>query len=197
MARPIDDARRRELVEGAADYLLAHGMTGLSLSSVAESLGTSARMLVHYFGTRDALLTAALAAARSRQRVAFAEWMTPGDADSYGEVLQRAWARMASEEGRPYLRLFVELAAASRLPGSGQAEFAPRAVLDWLPVVTEGMRQFAPESLDLGPIVTLVVSAVRGSVTDLVATGDDARVAAGIAELAAMVDARLSVGRAS
>lgn len=192
MVRPADEARRGELLEGAADYLLAHGLSGLSLASVAAETGTSARMLVHYFGTRDALVTAALAIARARQRAAFEAWMAPGEAPSYGEVLRRAWARMTSADGRPFLRLYVELAALSRLPGSEQGAFAPRAVLDWLPVVAAGMRPFAKEGFDPVPLATVVVSAVRGSVTDLVATGDDERIAAGIDELATMVDARLA-----
>ena len=44
--------RRDELAEAATDYVLEHGLIGLSLRPLAAALGTSDRMLLYHFATR-------------------------------------------------------------------------------------------------------------------------------------------------
>ena len=66
MARPIDAQRRQELLDGTVDYLIGHGVAGLSLRPLADALGTSDRMLIHHFGSKQELLTQALAASAPR-----------------------------------------------------------------------------------------------------------------------------------
>ena len=44
----------------ATDYVLEHGLIGLSLRPLAAALGTSDRMLLYHFGTKDALVAAIL-----------------------------------------------------------------------------------------------------------------------------------------
>lgn len=47
---------RERLAEEATDYVLEHGIAGLSLRPLAAALGTSDRMLLYHFGSKDALL---------------------------------------------------------------------------------------------------------------------------------------------
>jgi AcrR family transcriptional regulator len=49
--------RRDELLESAADYVLQHGLIGMSLRPLAAALGTSDRMLLYHFTSRDQLVT--------------------------------------------------------------------------------------------------------------------------------------------
>jgi AcrR family transcriptional regulator len=65
-ARPPDAARRAELVAATLDDLAEHGLAEFTLRGLAARLGTSARMLVHYFGTREQLLAAVFAEHRRR-----------------------------------------------------------------------------------------------------------------------------------
>jgi AcrR family transcriptional regulator len=53
--------RRRALTLAALQWCLVHGIQGLSLRPLAESIGTSARMLVYHFGSREGLVDAVLA----------------------------------------------------------------------------------------------------------------------------------------
>ena len=51
-----ETSRRERLAEDATDYVLEHGIAGLSLRPLAAALGTSDRMLLYHFGSKDALV---------------------------------------------------------------------------------------------------------------------------------------------
>src|SRR6266568_3051147 len=58
--RPLDQARRAALLTGVIAYIAERGLTELSLRPLADYLGTSSRMLIHYFGSKEQMLVAAL-----------------------------------------------------------------------------------------------------------------------------------------
>jgi AcrR family transcriptional regulator len=58
--------RKAEVLSAFVDYLLKTGMHDLSLRPAAAALRTSPRMLVHYFGSKQGLLLAAIAEVRAR-----------------------------------------------------------------------------------------------------------------------------------
>jgi AcrR family transcriptional regulator len=60
--------RRAELIDAALDYVMAHGLVGLSLRPLAAQLGTSDRMLIYHFGSKERLVGEVLA--RAQQRLA-------------------------------------------------------------------------------------------------------------------------------
>ncbi len=84
----------------------------------AEDVGTSARMLVYHFGSKDELMAEALEEARRQQRARFTGWIAPVPGELYSVTLRKAWAFFESEQAMRYHRLFQQLAAASREPGS-------------------------------------------------------------------------------
>ncbi|HET8599456.1 MAG TPA: TetR/AcrR family transcriptional regulator [Segeticoccus sp.] len=52
--------RNEELLRRVTDYVLEHGLIGLSLRPLASALGTSDRMLLYHFGSKDALVVAVI-----------------------------------------------------------------------------------------------------------------------------------------
>src|SRR5258705_10074843 len=74
MARRPDAQKRSVLLEAATDHVLEHGMAGLSLRPLALALGTSPRMLLYHFGSKEQLVTDVLAAARARQADLTTAW---------------------------------------------------------------------------------------------------------------------------
>jgi AcrR family transcriptional regulator len=56
VARPIDVVKREELLATAATVLARTGLVDTSLRSLAAEMGTSARMLVYYFGSKEQLI---------------------------------------------------------------------------------------------------------------------------------------------
>ena len=62
--------RRDELLDQVTDHVLEHGLIGLTLRPVAAAIGTSDRMLIYHFGSRDGLVSAVVARAGERSVVA-------------------------------------------------------------------------------------------------------------------------------
>ena len=58
MARTPDLARRRQLLEALFEEFARGGIGDRSLRDVAAAVGTSQRMLLHHFGSRDDLIIA-------------------------------------------------------------------------------------------------------------------------------------------
>ena len=58
--------RREELLDQVTDHVLEHGLIGLTLRPVAAAIGTSDRMLIYHFGSRDALVSAVVARTNER-----------------------------------------------------------------------------------------------------------------------------------
>jgi AcrR family transcriptional regulator len=173
--RAPDLAHRKALLDAAADYLLAHGLTGVSLRQLADATGASSRMLVHHFGSKQRLLTGALGEARRRQRAAFEDRLRARPGQPYPTVLANAWRWLSTEEAQPYLRLFGELYALARQPGSPYAEFAQRSVLDWLPVLEDGFLGDGADPVEARRSATLTLAVMRGLFLDLHALDDTKR----------------------
>ena len=105
MTRTKDPAIRAQLLEKAITYVLEYGLSELSLRPLAEAIGTSARMLIHHFGSKEALLAEILAAIEGQFLALFA-------AESNGdpvEGLERFWDTVTSGETDHVQRLVFEV----------------------------------------------------------------------------------------
>ena len=51
-----ESPRATALLDGAVAYLSREGIEDFSLANLASALGTSSRMLIYHFGSRDELL---------------------------------------------------------------------------------------------------------------------------------------------
>src|SRR2546429_9461178 len=92
MARPPDPERRDRTLGQVADYVLEHGLEGVSLRPLAAALGTSTRMLLYDFGSKEALLDEALAEIRRRLAERLAE-VQGGPADAGTPAGIWGWGR--------------------------------------------------------------------------------------------------------
>src|SRR4051812_27989490 len=107
MGRRPQPERRAALLAACTDELLRHGLPGMTLAKLASATGTSSRMLLYHFATRDQLVSEALHEARRRQQQTFQELLAPRPGVPYGAVLAGAWDRITAPELRPYLLLFA------------------------------------------------------------------------------------------
>src|SRR2546421_10909753 len=64
-AIPAESPRREELLERAYAYVLEHGLADMSLRPMAAAVGSSPRVLLFLFGSKDELVRALLARARA------------------------------------------------------------------------------------------------------------------------------------
>lgn len=180
MGRHRQPEIRTRLLDACTDYALEHGLPD-RLQPLATAAGTSNRMLIYHFETRDKLLREVLQQARRRQLEAFTELIRLRPDEPYTATLARAWAAISGPEGRPYLRIFTPLhdtAGEPLWPG-----FRRAATTDWLAPLEEGMR-----SLGRPELATVVLAVIRGLLMDLGATGDGPRVDAAFAAFLATID---------
>jgi AcrR family transcriptional regulator len=172
MARPVDLARRRRLLDDAVDYVVAHGLSGLSLRPLAAALGTDASVLLHHFGSKDALLVAVLNGVRDRLRAVDAVVRE----DDPAARVRAVWGWAADPAHDRLYRLFFEAYALALRHPERYRDFLDHVVADWL-------AQLGPAVGERG--ATLAIATLRGLLLDLLATGDRARVEAALQEYAA------------
>ena len=184
MGRQRQPQIRERLLHACTDYALEHGLPD-RLGPLAAATGTSSRMLIYHFGTRDGLLREILVQARRRQVEAFTDLIRLRPGEPYGATLARAWSAISGPQGAPYLRLFGRLhdsAGEPLWPG-----FRRTATTDWLEPLEDGMR-----SVGRPELATVVLAVIRGLLMDLDATGDAARTDRAFTDFLATIDAPAS-----
>jgi len=175
--------RREELVSGATDYALDHGLVGLSLRPLAAALGTSDRMLLYHLGSKDALVAAVIAESTDRS---VTELRALPASTSPGEAVRAQWRLRTGEHQTRCERLYVE---ASTLGLFGEEPYASAVAASnarWTAAVRDHLAAsgVAPERVDA--VALLVDAAFMGFELDLPLDPDEA--AQGVEALAEAVE---------
>src|SRR5579871_5379879 len=88
-------AARAALLDAVIDHLATHGVGDLSLRPLAEGVGTSHRMLLYHFGSKEQLLVAVVDEVEARQRAVLAELAEELDQVPAGAEARAAGARVS------------------------------------------------------------------------------------------------------
>jgi AcrR family transcriptional regulator len=167
-------ARRRVLLDAAYGYVLAHGLADLSLRPLAAAIGTSPRVLLFLFGSKEGLVQAILGRARAEELAVLDRVRRAGAAGGLPAAAGAIWAWLAAPEHRALLILWVEGYGRALVdPDGAWAGFAARTVDDWLAVLDD---VGGGDEVDR----TLLLAVLRGALLDLLATGDVARTSAAV-----------------
>ncbi|OBK92113.1 TetR family transcriptional regulator [Mycobacterium asiaticum] len=168
MARTPDLKRRQELLDALVADFAAGGIGDRSLRDVAAAVGTSHRMLLHHFTSRDDLLLAIVEEVERRQMAILADM--PGEpADAFTAM----WTVLCRPDLRPFERLFFECYSRGVQGEEPFVRMVPGAVDTWLAEV-----ETAAGGTDNPALVRLGLAVTRGLLLDLVATDDDSGVGA-------------------
>jgi AcrR family transcriptional regulator len=167
MVRSPDHSRRRQLLDKLVEEFARGGIGDRSLRDVAAAVGTSHRMLLHHFGSREELLIAIVEEAELRQMALVPE--IPMDpADGFAAI----WADLRRPELRHLERLFFECYSRAAQGEEPFTRIVPSAVDGWLREV-EAAAAGVPYD---GAMARLGLAVTRGLLLDLVATDDEAGV---------------------
>jgi AcrR family transcriptional regulator len=177
MARTPDLQRRRELLDALIEEFADGGIGDRSLREVAAAVGTSHRMLLHHFGSRDALLVAIVEQVEQRQMGVLSELPT-----NPAEGFAAMWSDLHRPELRRLERLFFECYARAAQGEKPFARMVPGVVNGWLSAVEAA----ADGPTDLA-MARLGLAVTRGLLLDLVATNDDAGVDAAAKAFASLL----------
>ena len=171
MATTQDGASARErLLAAAIEHVSQHGVGEISLRGLAAALGTSHRMLIYHFGSREALLIEVIRTVEEQQRMALAQILEDADM-APAEIMRRMWARVADPALWPNERLFFEVYAQA-LQGSPHALPLLDGIVDaWVEPLAALVAPGRPRE-EARAEARLGVAVVRGLLLDLLATGD-------------------------
>jgi AcrR family transcriptional regulator len=158
----IDTSPRTKLLDAAIDHIAHHGGAGKSLRALAAGLGTSHRMLIYHFGSKEGLLTAVAREVEARQRTALAD---------VGEG-REFWRRLTDEDLRANEKLFFQLYGQALGGTPGTTEFLDGVIEDWLSPIEALLARYGVPEADRPAHARLGLAVTRGLLLDLVTTGD-------------------------
>jgi AcrR family transcriptional regulator len=181
----VDD-RRRELLDGATLWATENGLATLSLRPVAKAIGTSDRMLIYWFGSRDGLLAAIAEHAGDALSLALPAVDPGAPPPSAATWLAQCWTLFTDPGVRPAMALLFELDALGAR-GPGPARDAARGVADrWLAVVDEALAALGIE--DRRALTRVVAGALVGLALDALVGESFERPDGELALLADLID---------
>jgi AcrR family transcriptional regulator len=173
---PPSSSRRDELLELAYAYVLEQGITAMSLRPLARAIGSSPRVLLFLFASKDGFVRALLARARADELELLDRLRSAKGIPDLPSLAAAIWEWLAAPEHRALLRLWAEGYARSLLDPDGPwAGFARATVEDWLELLADAQpprRRHTPAGVAER---TLTLAVLRGALLDLLATDDSPR----------------------
>jgi len=154
------------LLDATVEHALDKGIVDLSLREIASAIGTSHRMLIYHFGSREGLLLAVVREVERREHEMIAcESFTADDA-------RREWDRLIDPSLRSQERLFFEIYVHALLDRPGTDGFLEEALEGWISPMVDSLTGSGMERDEARVVARLGVAVTRGLLLDLLASGD-------------------------
>jgi AcrR family transcriptional regulator len=169
--QPETSVTKATLLDAAIEFSAQHGLAGVSLRQMAEALGTSHRMLIYHFGSKDGLLVAIVDEMEARQRAQMAALDADPDVPP-AEQLRRMWRELADPAMWPHERLFFEVYGQALQGRPHTTQLLDTVVDAWLEPVTAIGQRLGMTKREARVNARLGLAVVRGLLLDLLATGD-------------------------
>jgi AcrR family transcriptional regulator len=193
VARIADPQLKRELLDQVVAYLADNGLAQTTLRPMAAALGVSINRLMHHFGSKDELITAALARAIDVQIAVQRNWLQRSPKLTQVELYRRWWKWLcANSANLALVRLNYEAATLEPLVTGLAGDVRADQIGVWRHdveqrLVSEGLK---PERAALE--ASLIKATFTGLAMDLFATGDTRRLTKALDSWLSRLDEDLS-----
>lgn len=160
---------RDALLAAAVDIVVQRGLADLSLRALADEIGTSHRMLIYHFGSKEGLVAEVVK--EIDRRLFAAAWpRAAANADDPAAASTAVWKEVSRPRRRDEQILMTEMlvAAMRRKPGT---ESLREHLHDWT-AASESQAGWLGD--DAHRQSRLLAAVVRGLLVDLLVTGDRA-----------------------
>jgi AcrR family transcriptional regulator len=164
--------RRGDLLDAVSEYVLDNGVTTLSLRQVAKAVGVSHVTLQHHFGSKEQLIGEIVERLLERTFTPQGDYL---DLNRGGSV-RDLWSHWNSPAGRRDIRLFIEVLGQGQFGRSGYSLAVRRSIEHRLALIAERLRNVGCTEEEARVHSTIALAVVRGLMSDMLATGDRARV---------------------
>ena len=177
-------AARQRLLSAVVEHFTTDGLADQSLRRIADAIGSSHRMLLYHFGSKDGLLLAVVREVESRTQ----DRLAALGQDSLGEtdvLIRRMWSYLSDPALGDFERLFFALYGRAL-----QGDDAIRSLLDddvahWLDANVALSTPLGVPAETARTHARLGLAVTRGLLLDLLATGDRAGVEGALEAFAA------------
>lgn len=171
MTPPERSSVAQNLLDAAITFVAENGLNNLSLRSLATELGTSHRMLIHHFGSKEGMWVAMIQEVERRQLALVAQ----GNFDrslSPSDAMRAWWEHISHPSLWPTERLFFEVYGQALHRRSGTEALLDDIVESWLAPMTAVGEAKGLSSADARASARLGLAVTRGLLLDLLATED-------------------------
>jgi AcrR family transcriptional regulator len=164
---PAEGSPGREFLDRITAHIIDNGLSEAALRQLARIAGTSHRMLVYYFGSRDGLLGAVLHELRGAESRDIM-----GRAGTRREALESVWAYYTAPERELEMRIFFYLAGQAAHDGEGHEGFTDAVVATWTDELRHVCEREGMDPAAAQAEARLLIAALRGLLLDRLLTGD-------------------------
>ncbi|MBW9204967.1 TetR/AcrR family transcriptional regulator [Mumia sp. zg.B53] len=161
---------REELLEKAIAVFVARGVGGTSLRTLAAEMGTSHRMLIYHFGSREDLLAAVVSHLWHSQQAVLDALTGADPADPRGNAW-RMWEVMAA--GSAITPLVFELSAPAMKDAAWTQSFR-EGTAAWVRQISAHLVAYGESPERAEELARAGIAVVRGALWELAITGDRA-----------------------
>lgn len=158
---------RDVLLQAAVDTVVSRGLADLSLRPLADEIGTSHRMLIYHFGSKEGLVTE-VAKELDRRLYATAWPRAAAKANDPAAASRAVWREVSSRKRRDEQVLMIEMLVAAMRRRPGTEELVER-MGGWVAASESQADWLGPDAHRQSRLLAAVV---RGLLVDLLVTGD-------------------------
>jgi AcrR family transcriptional regulator len=181
----LNNAKAEEQLGRIIEIVRRQGLAGFSLDNLAPQLGTSSRMLVYYFGSKDELLGRIVHALRE-------DIVTQLESEPVGtitEAIDRWWNHYLANPTD--MQFFFHLTSRSFEEPEKFEEFSSTAVELWESYFQRSLRDLVSDA-EARAISRLVLATVRGLQGDLLISADKSHVEQSLKMFKALLEEHLA-----
>jgi len=180
-----NNVKAEELLGRIIEIVRSQGLAGFSLDNLAPLLGTSSRMLVYYFGSKDELLGRIVYALRN-------DHVTQLENEPVGTITQavdRWWNHYKANPAD--MQFFFHLTSRSFEEPDKFQEFSSTAVGQWSAYFVRSLEGHVETKQEAEAIARLVLATVRGLMADVLITSDRRQAERSLTVFKELLQARL------
>lgn len=162
----VNNLKAEELLGRIVELVRSQGLAGFSLDNLAPRLGTSSRMLVYYFGSKDELLGRIVYALRN-------DIVTQLENEPVGTIthaIDRWWNHYKANPAD--MQFFFHLVSRTFEEPEKFQEFSSTAVGQWAAYFVRSLDGHVATKQEAEAISRLVLATLRGLMADLLVTSD-------------------------
>jgi AcrR family transcriptional regulator len=168
--RPVDHAKREALLDEATEVLARTGVVDTSLRSLATEMGTSARMLIYYFGSKENLILSVL------RRQVVVETVQQSTVDEFRQWALDDWQEVTRGEKRAGVRILEQVFGAACGQDSPYADYTASTLANLVHNSQVRLEAIGMPADLAHARSRLVLAAIQGLVIEYFTTGDPAPV---------------------